>query len=72
MLLFRDEGHIEKWCKDWKLPRGATLTLDQSWKLAEAWYGPDRREPEWRRKTVDEAEALFAELGLTSPFWKLR
>lgn len=72
MLLFRSEEHVERWCQTWKLPRGAILTLEQAWRLAQAWYVPDRREPTWRRKTVDEAEALFAELGLTGEFWNLR
>jgi hypothetical protein len=71
MLLFRAEEHIEKWCGDWQLARGATLSLEQCFQLAQAWYSSDRREADWRRKTVDEAESLFAELGLTSPFWKL-
>jgi len=48
------------------------LSLDQGWRLAQAWYGPDRRVPEWRRKTVEEAEALFEELGLKGEFWRLR
>ncbi len=71
MLLFRSEEHIERWCTAWHQPRGATLTLAQAWRLAQAWYGPDRRDPAWRRKTVAEAEALFAELGLTGEFWQL-
>jgi hypothetical protein len=72
MLLFRSEEHIGRWCATWRLPRGAVLSLDSGWKLARAWYGADRREPAWRRRTVDEIERLFAELGLTSPFWSLR
>ena len=72
MLLFRSEEHVERWRRSWKLERGGLLSLDQGWRLAQAWYGPARREPGWRRKTVEEAEALFAGLGLTSPFWKLR
>lgn len=72
MLLFRSEEHIERWCRSWKLERGAVLTMEQAWRLAQAWYGPDRRHPGWRRKTVDEAEALFAELGFTSGFWNIR
>jgi len=72
MLLFRSEEHVDCWCKQWKLERGALLSLDQAWRLAQAWYGPDRRERAWRRKTVDETEALLAELGLTSSFWNLR
>lgn len=72
MLLFRSEEHVARWCADWGQPRGATLTPEQGWQLAQAWYGPDRRAPTWRRKTVDEAEQLFAALGLTAPFWRLR
>jgi len=72
MLLFRSEEHVEKWLKDWRLPRGEIFSMDQCFRLAKAWYSPDRRDPDWRRKTVDEAEALFRELGLTSPFWNLR
>jgi hypothetical protein len=71
MLLFWSEEHVEKWCGDWNLPPGEVLSLDRCWRLAEAWYGADRREPGWRRRTDDETEALFIELGLTSPFWRL-
>ena len=71
MLLFRSEEHIEPWRRQRNLPRGAVLSLDQAWRLARAWYA-DRLDPGWRRKTVDEAEALFAELGLHGPFWSLR
>lgn len=72
MLFFRSEEHVDHWCRQRNLPNGALLSLDQGWRLAQAWYGHDRREPDWRRKTVDEVEALFTELGLTSPFWSLR
>ena len=71
MLLFRSEEHIDRWCHDWNQPHGATLTLQQGWSLAQLWYGPDRRDPNWRRFTLDEAHAIFASLGLTSPFWNL-
>ena len=72
MLLFRSEGHVEKWCGDWNLARGATLTPEECWRLASAWFDTDRGAPAWRRRTVEEAEALFASLGLTSDFWRLR
>jgi hypothetical protein len=72
MLLFRSEEHVDRWCEQWKLERGALLSLEQAWWLALAWYGFDRREPAWRRKNVEEIEALFKDLGLTSPFWNLR
>lgn len=72
MLFFRSEEHVDRWCRQWSLPKGALLNPEQAWQLASAWYGEDRRLPQWRRRTVDESEALFTELGLTSPFWSLR
>jgi hypothetical protein len=72
MLFFRSEEHVERWGRQWGLPRGVVLTPEQAWQLAEAWYGPDRRAPEWRRRTLEETEALFADLGLTGVFWNLR
>lgn len=70
MLLFRSEEHIEPWCKQNNLPRGDVFTLDQAWKLARVWY-QDRMNPGWRRKSLDEAEAIFTEIGLQGPFWSL-
>jgi hypothetical protein len=54
----------------WKLPRGAILSPLTCWELAREWYR-DRRDPKWRRHTVDEAHALFRQLGLTGDFWRL-
>jgi hypothetical protein len=71
MLLFRSEEHIDRWCEAWAQPRGGTLTLEQGWKLANAWYGKDRRDADWRRKTPDEASAVFEEIGMIGPFWQL-
>lgn len=50
---------------------GATMTLEQQWELAHAWYA-DRMSPGWRRRTPEEAEALFSGIGLTGDFWRLR
>ena len=54
------------------MPRGAVVPLDQGWELARIWYGEDRRAPDWRRRTLEETEAVFASLGFTSEFWQLR
>lgn len=70
MLLFRSEEHIGLWCRAKEFPRGGLLTLDQGWRLADSWYG-DRRSPDWRRRTPNEAGAVFEQLGLTGPFWRL-
>ena len=72
MLLFRSEEHVGRWLDTWRLPRGAILSLDQTWRLAHAWYSRDRRDPAWRRPTVDETELLLASLSLTGPFWSLQ
>jgi hypothetical protein len=71
MLAFRSEAHVERWCEQRGIAKGAVFSLEQAWRLAGAWY-EDRLSPVWRRRTPDEAEALFAELGLTGDFWRLR
>jgi hypothetical protein len=70
MLLFRSEQHVDRWCAQWKRPRGGTLTLSQGWRLAKEWY-EDRLSPDWHPKTVAEAEAAFTRIGLVGDFWKL-
>ena len=72
MLLFQAEenaDHVERWCKQWHMPRGYTLSLDQGWELARRWY-QDRMDPQWRRPTKEQAYALFDSIGLTGPFWR--
>jgi Alkylmercury lyase len=72
MLFFRSEEHIARWCAAWRLERGVVFPLEQGWQLARLWYGEDRRHPAWRRRTVEEAEAVFASAGFTGDFWRLR
>jgi hypothetical protein len=71
MRLFRSEEHIDRWRSIRDLPLGGTMTTQQCWRLAQAWYA-DKLSPDWRRKTLDEAEATLAGIGLTDPFWRLR
>lgn len=61
---------MNRWCDQWRQPRGALLSLPQQWRLAQAWYA-DRMEVEWQRKTTADIEELWQELGLTSPFWDI-
>jgi hypothetical protein len=70
MLLFRSEEHVETWYRRREIPTGRTLTVAQLWELARIWYA-DRLSPTWRRRTPDEAEAVFASVGLTGDFWRL-
>ena len=71
MLLFRGEEHIDRWCRARDLPRGATMTPEQCRQLAQGWY-QDKVKPDWRRHTLEETEALLADVGLTDAFWNLR
>ena len=71
MLLFRDEEHVDQWCGVRDLPRGALITPDQTWQLANGWYG-NKAKADWRRHTLEETEALLGSIGLTGPFWNLR
>jgi hypothetical protein len=71
MLIFRSEDHIDNWCTFRELPRGGIMSPEQCWQLAQAWYS-DKLSPAWRRKTLEESEAMLASIGLTEPFWSLR
>lgn len=68
MLLFRSEESVEKWCSDHGVPKRPLIQLDQLWVLARKWY-ENRLTVESRRPAPDEMTDIFAELGLTDPFW---
>jgi hypothetical protein len=68
MLLFRSEDTATAWCAARGLPRRPILTLPQLWHLARAWYA-NRLTLESRRPQADEMVGIFAEVGLTGPFW---
>ena len=71
MLLFRSEEHVARWRVNARPPASTVLSLDQAARLADEWYRA-KLAPDWRRHTADEAEALFARLGLDPEFWRLR
>jgi hypothetical protein len=70
MLAFRSEEHVDRWCTSRRIARGSSFSLEQAWRLGEAWYA-DKLSPDWRRATAAEAEATFASIGLTGDFWRL-
>ena len=70
MLAFRSEAHVERWCESRRIARGASFSLEQAWRLGQAWYA-DRLSPDWQRATPEQAEAVFATIGLTGEFWAL-
>ena len=70
MQLFRSEEHVLRWCGQRNREPGAILALQQMWELADAWYR-DRLSPDFRRRAPEEAQALFASIGLTGDAWRL-
>lgn len=46
------------------------MTVEQAWALSKRWYGT-RMDPDFMRPTAQEAETIFASVGLTGDFWKL-
>ena len=70
MLLFRSEEHLSRWIQLRGTPLGATLTPQQCWQLAHAWYR-SRLSSTWRRPSPQEAQKVLESLGLTDPFWRL-
>lgn len=46
------------------------MSLATCWRLAKEWYA-DRLDPDWRPKTLDQAQSALTRLGLTGEFWQL-
>jgi len=68
MLLFRSEEHAQRWAAG-REPAGQTVSLEQGWEMAKAWFG-DRLERGWQR-TPARARRMLDDLGLTGSFWAL-
>jgi hypothetical protein len=69
MLLFRSEDDLAHWCHQRGVARGATLTIAQTWALAQRWYH-NRLDPAFHGRSIAEAEAVFASVGLVGSFWR--
>ena len=68
MLFFRDEEQVNAWCAANSVPRRPVVPLDRLWRLSQVWYG-SRLDPEARRPAPNEVRQIFANVGLTGPFW---
>ena len=53
------------------MPKGATVPLEQVWRLSQPWYA-NRLHEDWTPRTADEIERLFEGAGLTGDFWNVR
>jgi hypothetical protein len=70
ILFFSSSARIDAWCARHGRPRGATLEMPQAIALANEWFS-DYASPNWRRKSPDQARAIFAKLNLDPDFWNL-
>ncbi len=70
MQLFRSEGDVDQWSEATGHPQGAVFSPEQLWALAQGWYD-DRLELDWRRKTLEQRQAILTSAGLTGDFWDL-
>jgi hypothetical protein len=46
------------------------VDLRRLWALASRWYD-DRLSLDWQRRTPEQRQAIFAEVGLTGAFWSI-
>jgi hypothetical protein len=70
MLLFRDENHVADWSARHRIPRGDIQPVATVLELAKRWYG-EHLSPDWTKKSIEEARAIFADLGFAHPVWSL-
>jgi hypothetical protein len=68
--LFKNEEHLSRWLKSTGITRGSAVGLEQAWRLAQAWYRGDPRDPSWRPRTRDEQRRIVDGVGLKGTFWK--
>jgi hypothetical protein len=47
------------------------VTLERMWALAQRWYD-ERFDPDWRRRSSAERQAILDAVGLSAPFWSLQ
>jgi hypothetical protein len=70
ILFFSSSEKIDSWCARHNRPRGAILTMETGIALAQEWFG-DYASPDWRRKTPEQARAIFEKLNLDLQFWTM-
>lgn len=68
MLFFRSEEEVRAWQRERIVPTGEIISLAQLWALSKIWYG-NRLSPDFHGRSLEQAQAIFREVGLTTPFW---
>lgn len=70
MLFFRSEEDVNAWKTARAIATGEILSLAQIWELSQKWYG-NRLEKDFHGRSLEEAQAIFHEMGFKSLFWYL-
>jgi hypothetical protein len=61
---------VRAWCEERQIAVGEIVDVARLWALAQAWYD-DRFDPEWKRRTVAQRQAILDAAGFRGPFWRL-
>ena len=69
MLFFQSEEALNEWLVSQKVERGAVLSIPQLWELSKRWY-QDRMSLGYHGRTIEQVQAIFKDLGMTSEFWQ--
>ena len=69
MLFFQSEEALNEWLVTQKAERGAVLSIPHLWELSKRWY-QDRMSLGYHGRTIEQVQAIFKDLGLTSEFWQ--
>jgi hypothetical protein len=69
MAFFRSEEMLNEWLASNHAERGAVLSVPKLWELSELWY-QGRMSPAYHGRTVEQAQEIFKEVGLSSEFWQ--
>jgi hypothetical protein len=70
VLPFARAEDVPAWSARHGIPRGDVVPLGRVLELARPWYGGHLRE-DWRKWTLDEAQAIFQRVGLGGEVWSL-
>ncbi len=70
MQLFRSEDEVNVWSAETGHSKGAVISPERLWTLANRWYD-DRLRLDWRRRSIVERQAVLDAVGLTGQFWDL-
>jgi hypothetical protein len=70
VLPFARAADVAAWCLRHALPQGDIVPLTRVLALARDWYGA-HLEPDWRKWTRAEAQAIFDRTGLHGEIWRL-